>query len=751
MTSKRKGFSLAELLIALLVISIVLAAAIPTVSKRNNDRESVWHWAGSNNAYFGLGSGQSALIGINSLPKIAEGDEGNLKLFSSASHVEGLSLGSADTMRISNYGDKLVLLKQSLDGNVNTNMMNSHISFYNLKNGDVASQISYGGRLALDTHNIALGIGTLLSLADLTDGEDGFQGYNTALGHYALSSDNSGQFNTAIGERSLNNVVSSDFNTALGFESGFLIGIDKNETADNSGGNTAIGAQALRNTRNSRFNTAVGTNAMLSVINSINSVAIGANALVGGSYDYAKDSQQDANTAVGANALGHSLGSGNTALGASACNVLVGGHNNICIGYNAGNYFDGNWTKDSSGNTVYSYDMSNGLFITSTTGADDSDKHPLIYGRTQKDTTSAEAGREVGILADVFKVGSPDYPDYFKIETKPESAKQYNYYDFYTYKNSDAEYDSLRIFGNGQNNGLVHESNDNGIVNMNVVSQNTNPQLNMLLNGQKVMSFALDTDGKTPVLKLPSTSGIKIPNSTGSGYILISGDESGKISWVKGSGEVTAWVSASDAYFENMKGAGFTSEATGLLSTLLFEHQSKIQGNEESIGTINEEKIPELERKIESINACTCSASDIRLKDIISDAKEGLNEILSLQVKKYTYKNDKDKIEHIGVIAQDLQKIFPNSVFEDSDGYLKIKTDEIVFSLVNSVKEIYALIQDLTAKIAGLDKRIENLEKQNELLIKQNEEIQKQNKLLQKQNKEFEKRFDKLEKRLSKI
>ena len=70
MNNKRKGFSIAELLIALLIISIVLAAAIPAITKKNTaGGEKIWRWAGKNNsAFFGVGQNQSAIIsfGCNS-------------------------------------------------------------------------------------------------------------------------------------------------------------------------------------------------------------------------------------------------------------------------------------------------------------------------------------------------------------------------------------------------------------------------------------------------------------------------------------------------------------------------------------------------------------------------------------------------------------------------------------------------------------------------------------------------------------
>ena len=131
MSKKLKGFSLAELLISLLVISIVLSAAIPTITKRTaQDREQIWKWSTDNNGtYFGLGSNQAVLIGTPIMPT------GNIAVFmdddndASTNNYEELYL---DNPRFTTTGDKLSILKQSLEGHT-TNMANSHISFYNIK------------------------------------------------------------------------------------------------------------------------------------------------------------------------------------------------------------------------------------------------------------------------------------------------------------------------------------------------------------------------------------------------------------------------------------------------------------------------------------------------------------------------------------------------------------------------------------------------------------------------------------------
>lgn len=123
--------------------------------------------------------------------------------------------------------------------------------------------------------------------------------------------------------------------------------------------------------------------------------------------------------------------------------------------------------------------------------------------------------------------------------------------------------------------------------------------------------------------------------------------------------------------------------------------------------------------------------SDIRLKNVIGDNTAGLKEIMQVQVKNYTMKRDKKKEVIVGVIAQELQKIFPNSVSEGRDGFLRIKRDEIFYACINAIKELNGMIKDLAAKVTGLDEKIRLLEDRNKLNESKIAALEKQNKLFE--------------------
>lgn len=115
--------------------------------------------------------------------------------------------------------------------------------------------------------------------------------------------------------------------------------------------------------------------------------------------------------------------------------------------------------------------------------------------------------------------------------------------------------------------------------------------------------------------------------------------------------------------------------------------------------------------------------SDRRLKNIGSLNLAGLKELNQLKIYNYTFKNDKDKLPHIGVMAQELQKVFPNAVFEDESGYLKIRWEEMFFASINAIKELDNKIVLAIKRITNLETQIAQLESENKTLKAQVETL----------------------------
>ncbi len=110
------------------------------------------------------------------------------------------------------------------------------------------------------------------------------------------------------------------------------------------------------------------------------------------------------------------------------------------------------------------------------------------------------------------------------------------------------------------------------------------------------------------------------------------------------------------------------------------------------------------------------STSDRRLKNILGKNNDGLNKLAQVKVHNYTFKDDAKKAPHVGVIAQELQKVFPNSVLQGEDGYLRIRWDEMFFAAINAVKELDRKIVTLVKRVVGIESQITKLENENKAL-----------------------------------
>ena len=132
--------------------------------------------------------------------------------------------------------------------------------------------------------------------------------------------------------------------------------------------------------------------------------------------------------------------------------------------------------------------------------------------------------------------------------------------------------------------------------------------------------------------------------------------------------------------------------------------------------------------------------SDIRLKNLGNPYTDGLEALNKLKFYHYTFKKDKAQTPHVGVIAQELQKVFPNAVTKGSDGYLQIRLEDMFYAAINAIKE-------LNTKVITL---AENMVKLTEKTDKQQEELTAQAELINIQQQKIDEltaRLEKLEKR----
>ena len=815
MNRKLKGFSLAELLISLLVISIVLSAAIPTLTKRSaQDREQIWKWSTDNNStYFGLGANQSVLVGTAATPMDTT-DDAETPVTIQTMMTDDMGSSSSeikfDNPRFTTDGDKLVILKKSMH-NTTTNMANSHISFYNIENRSTTStdKMTYGGRIAVDKHNLAFGRATLLHMNDieaitkeknLSSDEPPFVGENTAVGHFALMNTRDGSKNVAVGGKTLTLNRHGSQNTALGFLAANRIGeLKRLETPINFENSINVDESIYEYPDN---NTALGFYSLANNQRGYGNVAIGASSLN-------NSKAGDNNTAIGYNAFRDlNTGYGNTAVGSNACMFNYTGNYNICLGNAVVNKFTLNSTKNQEirkenfslviGSTPTPTPNNNTYNVTYNKNIHYS--APLIMGHTQR------VGNKT--LTYSNEVEENKYGNYDKeliINAKNVKFKPFDggdasafvfksaYGDINNTANAGYDYDSKHIVTGEawfnlrylvppssttktNSKTMSFKANENsldiGSFNPTTISSGTVEFVDLTFNNvlkfdMPDKSYAIDNDGNSVIRSKDNTKvGIvgtypKDSNSTKAYEILLNNrvnitrNAAHTINVDREGTQIIAMDTNANMPFEvNLSGTpeflvhsgrvdfnpsnGVHFFSNGGADSTVSVYQSGLNAKDIFINGLSINGTSSVKSILQNLSykVSLGTPSDARLKNISGDNTAGLNEINKIEVKNFTYKNDEKKEPHVGVIAQQLQKIFPNSVVKGEDGYLRIKTEEIFYAMVNSIKELFAKVQDLTAKVVGLDKRITELEAQNKMLLEQ--------------NKAFEKRLEKLEKQAAK-
>lgn len=147
------------------------------------------------------------------------------------------------------------------------------------------------------------------------------------------------------------------------------------------------------------------------------------------------------------------------------------------------------------------------------------------------------------------------------------------------------------------------------------------------------------------------------------------------------------------------------------------------------IGTINPTQKSSVNGHANKTGGATWgSFSDLRIKKEIMDYTTGLDAILKIRPVSFQY-NEKSPFNNleegkpmVGIIAQEMQKILPNTISKTKTGafedLLSYNANELTYTLVNAVKELNAKNEALTAEnkalktaVAAIEKRLEKLEK----------------------------------------
>ena len=99
-------------------------------------------------------------------------------------------------------------------------------------------------------------------------------------------------------------------------------------------------------------------------------------------------------------------------------------------------------------------------------------------------------------------------------------------------------------------------------------------------------------------------------------------------------------------------------------------------------------------------------SSDARLKSNIIALGPTLISLLQLEAKSYTMKNDTEQKQKIGLLAQEVQKVFPELVSEDNNGMLAVNYQALVPVLINALKEQENNYNELEKSLEILEKEV---------------------------------------------
>ena len=110
-------------------------------------------------------------------------------------------------------------------------------------------------------------------------------------------------------------------------------------------------------------------------------------------------------------------------------------------------------------------------------------------------------------------------------------------------------------------------------------------------------------------------------------------------------------------------------------------------------------------------------SSDRRLKKDITPLEESLDKLLTLNTVKFNWitpKNKDEERQQIGLIAQDVQKVFPEAVTVDSQGWLRMNYQALISPIIDGMRELYTKVLGIDARTKALESQVATLKAEND-------------------------------------
>ena len=704
-----KGFSaftLAEMMVVMLIMSIVLAAMAPVMTTKNKvDNSSPWKYSPNNSsdAYFGQGASMRAMIGqLNG----EETDNGKLIINNLGSSFSHILFKNGNTILGDLYmsGNNLILGHRN-GSSTSLGQNNINIGPNNWPSTDITGQsniiIGDNAMTNLSTGSNNIGLGTTLTA--LTTGTG-----NVTIGDNSLISVTTGNGNIGLGNEANPAITTVSKTIAIGANSvassvgAIAIGSsytasESNSGAENSaiagGGNSiAIGSGAI-----SAADTSLGVNG--------GSIAIGWQAKAN------PDADADGNMAVAIGTSAEAKGTGAVALGTGAMatggSIAIGaaqapGTHSIAMGmysdYDSGDN-DG-YTESAGDNSIA---LGTGAYAVGTAGI------AIGYNAEAKDEAIA-IGKEAYIsrLNGGIAIGAG-------ARSGATDSNMYGDYAIAIGKNAKAGSDNGVSIG--YNAGSSTKGTNNIAIGAGACQYVTGSYKTCIgANSGPASGSDWASDDKERIFigsRSKFNNGpavLEVHNEGGSSFgrnkdssVVINGNLI-----VKGGIITTLW-----------RYGGGDNDNVNLLARS--SGQLEPEWND-TVSELFKRYADNGHGEFKSFSGNVIS--DRRLKYVGKESTTGLDKVRQLKVFNFTYKKDTTKTPHVGVIAQDLQKVFPNAVQKGKDGFLTIRMEDMFYAVINAIKE-------LDAKITALQK--------------ENQELKQLVKQVQEDNKRLDQRLQKLE------
>ncbi len=581
--------------------------------------------------------------------------------------------------------------------------------------------------------NTAIGHGALYSASPGTGYQNTAVGYyslfanttgfnNTAVGYYSLQANTTGTQNVAVGVSALQDNTVGGSNTAVGYSALELNTTGGQNTAMgvsalgiNSIGinNTAIGYQALLNNTASN-NTAVGSSALVDNTTGAQNVAVGVSALqdntIGGS-----------NTALGYAALGlNTTGNNNTAVGADALQNNNIGIDNTAVGQNAlfanttGNYNTACGQGTLQANTTGTLNTAVGVLALSanTIGI----QNTAVGDNALQDNTTGNNNTAIGQGALVSNLVGSDNTAVGLSALTANTASQNTAVGSSalaantTGINTAVGYQALTANNIGTNNTAVGWQ---ALVTNTTGNQNTAVgQEALKLNGVGSFNTAV---GYQALLKTTNGSNTAVgyqalTNNTGGsqntaiGVSALSSNTTGANNTALGYDTLLNITTGSNniaigngAGGGNATGSGNVYIGAAVTITAGESNVTRIQ----NISGINVGAVPAV--LVTATGQLGVNTSTRKVKHAIEDMNDESADVLKLRPVTFVYNSDVSETKQYGLIAEEVDEIFPGIVARNKDGEIEtVLYNVLPVLLLNEVQKQQKTIEQQQCNIENL-------------------------------------------------